>query len=262
MSIPSLTLLKIGGGVVEDHHALQALLADFCKLSGLKILVHGGGKSATSMAAQLGVKAQMVEGRRITDVHMLKIVMMVYAGWVNKQIVAHLQALGSNAMGLTGADMDLIRAHKRPVKEIDYGFVGDVDIVNHGQLHQLLQMGILPVVAPLTHDGKAQMLNTNADTIAATVAQAMTHHYKVRLVLCFEKPGVLLDAEDETSVISELTPSIYQQYKKDGVIYAGMIPKLDNAFDALRAGVSEVCICDRDGLNSLDGKFSGTRVFL
>ncbi len=260
-SKPLLTLLKIGGGVVEEEVALKQLLYDFSHLKGAKVLVHGGGKSASRMARDLGIEVKMVEGRRITDAAMLEIVMMVFGGRINTQIVAVLQSMKINAIGLTGADMNLIQAHKRPVEEIDYGFVGDVDEINHQQLQQLIELGTLPVIAPLTHDGKGQMLNTNADTVASMLAQALSQHYQVRLVLCFEKAGVLLDAEDDDSVMAKLTPEVYAGYKAQGIIYAGMIPKLDNAFAAVKAGVSEVCICDRKGLISLEGEFSGTKVF-
>jgi len=255
-----LTVLKIGGKVVDDPQALQGLLTDFSGLSGPKVLVHGGGRSATAMAARLGIEARMLAGRRITDAEMLKIVVMVFGGWVNKQIVARLQALGVNACGFTGADLNLIRARKRPPQPIDYGFVGDVESVQHEVLQQLLEQGILPVIAPLTHDGQGQLLNTNADTTASVVAAGLARHGPVRLVLCFEMPGVLRDPGDPASVIPLIRRPAYEQLKAAGIISAGMIPKLDNAFDALDAGVQEVCICDRSGLNSLEGNFSGTRV--
>lgn len=262
MTLPPLTLLKIGGKVVEAPEALHQLLNEFGQLDGSKILVHGGGRSATQLAEQLGLQATLVNGRRITDADMLDIVLMVFAGRVNKQMVALLQAQGLNAVGLCGADLNLIRAHKRPPNPIDFGFVGDVDEVNHAQLHRLLDTGALPVIAPITHDGQGQLLNTNADTMASVVAQALAPFFHVRLVLCFEKPGVLLDPTDDASVIPQLTPSRYRAYRSQGIIADGMLPKLDNAFDALRAGVAEVYVCDKQGLSRLDRDFPGTRVQL
>jgi acetylglutamate kinase len=251
-----LTIVKVGGKIVEEEDSLRLLLSNFSKIEGRKLLVHGGGRSATKIATQLGIESVMVEGRRITDAETLKVVTMVYAGLVNKTIVARLQALDINALGLTGADMDLIRSEKRPVKEIDYGFVGDVKTVNADLLIDLIEKEVVPVLAPLTHDKKGNLLNTNADTIAGETAKALAAHFDVTLIYCFEKKGVLLDEKDDESVISEITPSIYKDFVSQGVIQGGMIPKLDNAFEALEAGVKEVVITQASEL----GNAGGTRV--
>lgn len=245
-----LTIIKVGGKIVEEPASLQKLLNDFYRISGHKILVHGGGRSATALAEKLGIPTQMVEGRRITDQAMLEVVTMVYGGLVNKNIVAGLQGLGCNAVGFTGADLGLIRAVKRPVKTIDYGFVGDVVDVNTRELRVLLEQGVAPVIAPLTHDGKGQLLNTNADTIASELASALSEHFKVFLIYCFEKEGVLANPDDESSVIRDLNPTLYEEYKATGIIAAGMIPKLDNAFKALNQGVFEVTITHAGNLTS------------
>lgn len=247
-SMEKLTIIKVGGKIVEEESSLQQLLNDFDHVSGNKLLVHGGGRSATAMASRLGIESKMVDGRRITDEAMLDVVTMVYAGLVNKKVVARLQALGCNAVGFCGADMDIIRAVKRPVKDIDYGLVGDVLDVNTKELRVMIDQGVTPVIAPLTHDGHGQLLNTNADTIASELAIELAQHYKVRLIFCFEKDGVLADPEDNQSVIYELDPALYRQYKEDGTIGAGMIPKLDNAFRALNNGVNEVLITNAANL--------------
>ena len=258
-----LIIVKIGGKVLDDAPQLDRLLDDFTSLAGGKVLVHGGGKAATEIAARLGIASQMVDGRRITDAPMLNVAVMVYGGLMNKQIVAKLQARGQKALGLTGADLDLIRAHKRPVKTIDYGFVGDIAAVDAGELQALLTRETVPVFAPLTHDGQGQLLNTNADTIASAVATAASRHFQVSLVYCFEKAGVLLDPEDEASVIPHLNPETYAAHKIGGVIVAGMIPKLDNAFDALRQGVYRVYICHARALAALASpSFIGTEIAL
>jgi len=237
-----LTIVKVGGQVVEEPDALKALLKDFSRIAGYKMLIHGGGRTATELAKKLGVESKMVNGRRITDEETLKIVTMVYAGLVNKQMVAQLQALLVDAVGLTGADMNLILSRKRPVTDIDYGFVGDVKEVNARILSDLLNQGYTPVLAPLTHDGEGNLLNTNADTIAAETARALAYDFNVRLIYCFEKKGVLTNENDENSVIPTLDRELYQQYKEAGIIKDGMIPKLDNAFRALAAGVKEIII--------------------
>jgi acetylglutamate kinase len=237
-----LTIIKVGGKIVEEDCSLQQLLRDFSSIPGPKLLVHGGGRSATALATQLGIQSQMVNGRRITDADTLKVVTMVYGGLVNKHIVAGLQAQGVNAMGLTGADMNVIRSHKRPVTDVDYGYVGDVDRVNADLLATLIRQGVVPVMAPLTHDGQGHMLNTNADTIAGEVAKALAPLFDVTLMYCFEKPGVLRDADDDHSVIPSITPAEFQAYVANGTIQGGMIPKLQNAFAALQAGVSRVVI--------------------
>ena len=237
-----LTVIKVGGKIVEEEATLNQLLADFSAIEGFKVLVHGGGRSATKLAAQLGIESQMVNGRRITDAETLKVVTMVYGGLVNKNIVAGLQAKGVNAMGLTGADMNVIRSVKRPVKDVDYGFVGDVEKVNAELLGNLIRQGVVPVMAPLTHDGQGSMLNTNADTIAGETAKALAELFDVTLVFCFEKKGVLSDENDDDSVIPVITPDLFKEYVEKGVIQGGMIPKLENSFSAIDAGVSQVVI--------------------
>ena len=237
-----LTIIKVGGKVVEEPELLEQFLKSFSVIAGAKMLVHGGGRSATRLAEKLGVESKMVNGRRITDEETLKIVTMVYGGLVNKNIVAQLQKRGIDALGLTGADMNTIRSVKRPVEDIDYGFVGDVREVDGRLLSDLIQQCVVPVMAPLTHDGEGNILNTNADTIAGEVAKAMALHYDVRLIFCFEKKGVLMDENDDNSVISLITPDLFNEYKEQGIIQGGMIPKLENAFDSVRAGVKEVII--------------------
>jgi acetylglutamate kinase len=248
-----LTIIKVGGKIVEDPTSLAQLLKDFSRIAGYKLLVHGGGRSATQLAEQLGVESKLVEGRRITDEATLKIVTMVYAGLVNKNIVAQLQALHLDAVGLTGADMNLILSHKRPVQTIDYGYVGDVKEVNAPVLVELLNQNYVPVLSPLTHDGQGNLLNTNADTIAAETAKVLADSFKVRLIYCFEKKGVLRDEADEESVIPVITREEYLQYKEEGVISGGMIPKLDNAFEALAVGVKEVIITRAADINAGKG---------
>lgn len=243
-----LTIIKVGGKIVENDESLQSLLKEFAKIEGFKILVHGGGRSATKMAEELGIESKMVDGRRITDKETLKVVTMVYAGLVNKNIVAKLQALNIDAIGLTGADMNIILSDKRPVKEIDYGFVGDVKEVSAEKLFTLLKHDLVPVLAPLTHDGKGSMLNTNADTIAAETAKALSSSFEVDLVYCFEKAGVLMNENDESSVINEIDKSKFTQLVKDGVINGGMIPKLENAFESIESGVNNVIITKAENI--------------
>ena len=237
-----LTLIKVGGKIVEEEETLNSLLKDFASIDGHKVLVHGGGRSATALAAKLGIESKMVDGRRITDSETLKVVTMVYAGLVNKNIVARLQSLNINALGLSGADMNYMRSEKRPVKDVDYGFVGDVKEVNADLLADLIQKGVVPVLAPLTHDKKGNILNTNADTIAGEEAKALTQHFDVTLVYCFEKKGVLKDENDDDSVIPEITKELFDEYVEKGIIQGGMIPKLQNSFNAIREGVKEVVI--------------------
>lgn len=241
-----LTIIKVGGKIVEEPETLARLLADFAKVEGRKLLVHGGGRSATKMAAQLGIETKMVDGRRITDEAMLEVVTMVYGGLVNKRIVAGLQASGVNAVGLTGADMNVVLSHKRPVKTVDYGWVGDVERVDADAIAMLIDGGYCPVIAPLTHDGKGNMLNTNADTMAGEMAKAMADRYDTTLMFCFEKAGVLRDENDDNSVIDEITPDVYAALKADGIVSGGMIPKLDNAFACVEKGVSGVVITRAD----------------
>ncbi len=246
-----LTIVKVGGKIVEEEESLTRLLNDFSHINGAKILVHGGGRSATKIASALGIESQMVNGRRITDKDMLQVVTMVYGGLVNKNIVANLQARHVNALGLTGADMNAIHSHKRPVKDVDYGFVGDVDLVNGDLLADLIHKGIVPVMAPLTHDGEGHILNTNADTIAGETAKALAAHFDVTLIYSFEKKGVLKDANDDESFIPHINEDEFRQYVADGIIQGGMIPKLENAFDAIHAGVSKVIITEA---TAIDGK--------
>lgn len=228
--------------MVEDEAQLERLLSDFSAIEGRKVLVHGGGRRATQVAAQLGIESKMVNGRRITDKDMLQVVTMVYGGLVNKNLVARLQANGVNALGLTGADMNVMRSHKREVKTVDYGYVGDVDSADGKQLQTLIEAGVTPVMAPLTHDGKGNILNTNADTIAAETAKALAAYYDVTLIFSFEKKGVLSNPDDDDSVIPVITRPDFDRYVAEGVIAGGMIPKLENAFSAINDGVKEVII--------------------
>ncbi|HOU68125.1 MAG TPA: acetylglutamate kinase [Paludibacteraceae bacterium] len=251
-----LTVIKVGGKIVEEESTLQQLLSDFSKIEGHKVLVHGGGRSATALATKLGIESKMVNGRRITDAETLNVVTMVYGGLVNKSIVARLQSMGVNALGLTGADLNYMRSDKRPVKEVDYGFVGDVKEVNSDLLADLILKGVVPVLAPLTHDKKGNMLNTNADTIAGEAAKALTKYFDVTLMYCFEKKGVLKDEKDDNSVIAEITRPLFDQYVKEGIIQGGMIPKLENSFEAIAAGVKNVIITKADEI----GKNSGTTI--
>ncbi len=238
-----ITILKVGGAVVEDESQLSRLLDTFCAIEGKKVLVHGGGRKATKIAAALGIESQMVNGRRITDAQMLEVVTMVYGGLVNKNLVASLQARGINAIGLTGADMDVVHSHKRPVKDgVDFGFVGDVERVDGNALRTLIESGLTPVMAPLTHDGQGNVLNTNADTIASEVAKALATCYDVSLTFSFEKKGVLSNPDDENSVIPIITRASFKRLLDEGIISGGMIPKMENAFAAIDAGVKEVII--------------------
>lgn len=253
-----LTIIKVGGKVVEEASSLNGLLERFAQLEGHKILVHGGGRSATKMAERLGIETKMVDGRRITDQPMLEVVTMVYGGLVNKGIVAGLQAKGVNAIGLTGADLNYMQAVKRPVKEIDYGFAGDIVSVHVDELKLLVEKEAVPVLAPLTHDKKGQMLNTNADTIAAEAAIAFSKYFDVELVYCFEKSGVLEDAENDHLVINSLTRTEFKTLQKTGAIHAGMIPKLDNSFNAIDKGVSLIRITNIPGLKDGGTKLLST----
>ena len=253
-----LTIVKVGGAVVEDEAQLSQLLKDFSAIEGNKVLIHGGGRRATQVAASLGIESKMVGGRRITDADMLSVVTMVYGGLVNKNLVARLQANGVNALGLTGADMDVIRSHKRPIKDgVDFGFVGDVDRADGEMLSRLIKAGITPVMAPLTHDGQGHILNTNADTIASETAKALAPYYDVTLIYSFEKKGVLRNPDDDDSVIPTNTRADFEQYKADGTISGGMLPKIENALSAIDAGVSRVIITLA---TAIDGE-SGTKIF-
>jgi len=266
--VDKLYIIKIGGNIIDDEAKLSSFLDDFASIDGKKILVHGGGKLATRLAEQLGIEQKLVDGRRITDAETLKIVTMVYAGYINKNIVARLQANHCNAIGLGGADGDVILAHKRQHPILDYGFVGDIDAINTDLISDLLQKNIAVVFAPLTHDQAGQLLNTNADTIAQEIARAMSHLHDVHLIYSFEKAGVLLDVNDESTVIKVLDRKHYQELKASsdsplGVkskISAGMIPKLDNAFTALNKGVKKVIIGKAEDLEELIAGTSGTTI--
>ena len=239
----NITIVKVGGAVVEDETQLAQLLKDFSAIEGKKVLVHGGGRKATKVAESLGIESKMVNGRRITDAEMLSVVTMVYGGLVNKNLVARLQANGVNALGLTGADMNVIRSHKRPIKDgVDFGFVGDVDTADGKMLSKLIEEGSTPVMAPLTHDGQGNILNTNADTIASETAKALAPYYDVTLIFSFEKKGVLRNPDDDDSVIPVITHEDFEKYKADGTISGGMLPKIENALSAIDAGVSRVII--------------------
>ncbi|GAB3043040.1 acetylglutamate kinase [Spirosoma pulveris] len=253
-----LTVIKIGGNVIDDAAALKRFLTAFARIPTAKLLIHGGGKVATQVAEKLGIQTTMVEGRRITDQPMLEVVTMVYGGLVNKQIVAKLQALEVNAIGMTGADAGTVLAKKRPVKDIDYGMVGDIEEVDSGQIQFFLRQNLTPVFAPITYNSAGDLLNTNADTMASAIAVDMARHNEVTLVYCFEKKGVLKDPEDDNSVIHELTPALYAEYKAGGAINKGMIPKLDNAFKALENGVSRVIICHADEVAEAVRQGAGT----
>ncbi|NDV68029.1 acetylglutamate kinase [Dysgonomonas sp. 25] len=251
-----LTIIKVGGKIVEEEDSLRELLHNFAQIEGNKLLVHGGGRSATRLAEKLGIESRMVNGRRITDEETLKVVTMVYGGLVNKNIVAKLQAMGINALGMTGVDLNLIRAEKRPVKDVDYGYVGDVKEVRGKVLYPFVKSGVVPVLAPLTHDNKGNILNTNADTIAGETAKALAKDFNVELVFCFEKKGVLLDEKDENSVIPTLNRQEFAQLVERQIIQGGMIPKLENAFEAIDAGVKKVIITQASEI----GKGTGTVV--
>ncbi|MBO6012546.1 MAG: acetylglutamate kinase [Bacteroidales bacterium] len=275
-----LTIVKVGGGIVEDEKSLHALLDKFARIEGLKVLVHGGGRSATRIAEQLNIRQTMIGGRRITDAETLKVVTMVYAGLVNKNIVAQLQKRHINALGLTGADMNVIVSHKRPVKkvkmedgsvqDVDYGFVGDIDKVNAELIAELIAKGVVPVLSPIGHDKHGNLLNTNADTIAAETAIALanvqevsplTMHlspkFEVRLMYCFEKKGVLRNPDDDDSVIPAITSGDFPKLVDEGIVSGGMLPKLENSFQAIRAGVREVIITQADAIDNPD---AGTRL--
>lgn len=257
-----LSVIKIGGNVIDDSEKLHQFLQDFTALPGDKILIHGGGKIATELGVSLGVEAKLVDGRRITDIETLRVVTMVYAGLINKNMVAQLQAKGCNAIGLTGADGNVIKAKKRPVKDIDYGFVGDLDAssVSTATLGSLLNAGLVPVFCAITHDGETQLLNTNADTIASAVAVAMSAVYETALIYCFEKRGVMRDIDDDNSLVHEIRMEQFETLKDEGVVSGGMIPKLHNAFEAIKSGVSAVYIGKADELPQISRNNFGTRL--
>ena len=247
----NLYIIKIGGNIIDDEEKLSSFLKSFAQLSDLKILIHGGGKLATKLAADLNIPQQLIEGRRITDAETLKIVTMVYAGLINKTIIARLQHLNCNAVGISGADANLIQAHKRKGHQIDYGFAGDIDSIYTEFLQVLLSKQYVPVIAPITHDKKGQLLNTNADTIAQEIAKSMSSLYETHLIYSFDKAGVLKDVENEQSLIKKITPNDYIQLKAGNIINGGMIPKLDNAFAALTKGVKSVRIGKAEKLEEL-----------
>ena len=255
-----LYIIKVGSNIIDDKEKLDAFLLSFASMQEKKILVHGGGKLATELAEKLGIEQKLIDGRRITDAETLKIVTMVYAGYINKNIVARLQANHCNAIGLSGVDGDSILAHKRNHPVLDYGFVGDVDAINTDLLKNLLEQNIAIVFAPITHDQQGQLLNTNADTIAQELAKAMSKEFEVHLIYLFEKKGVLLDADDDSTVIPIINPSLYQQLKSREKIFSGMIPKLDNAFAALDSGVKKVIIGKAEHLKKLIMGQSGTNI--
>lgn len=254
-----LTVVKIGGNVLDNETALQNFLQDFAKLEGPKLLVHGGGKLATELSAKLGIETKMVEGRRITDEATIRVVTMVYAGYINKSVVAALQAKGCKAIGLSGADAQLLPAIKRPVKDVDYGWVGDLNAldVNVNLLNQLVQAGITPVVAPISCDAEGHLLNVNADTVAKTLAEALSATYNTTLIYCFEKNGLLRHVEDDNSVIAEIDVQSAAAMKADGSISKGMVPKIDNAFDAINKGVSAVYIGSAHHILQMKSRMAG-----
>lgn len=256
----TLSVIKIGGNIIDNEASLSSFLKSFASTPGKKILVHGGGKLATKLASQLEIPQQLVDGRRITDADTLKVVTMVYAGYINKNIVARLQSHGCNSIGLCGADGNAIQAHKRNHPNVDYGFVGDIDIINVPLLKNLLSQDISIVMAPITHDKNGQLLNTNADTIAQEIAKGLAAHYDVSLIYSFEKAGVLLDANDNETVIRFLTPGYYSELKDKNLVFAGMLPKLDNAFAALDSGVTKVIIGQADHLEQLIAGNQGTTI--
>lgn len=260
-----LFVIKIGGNVIDDENNLSAFLKDFAAISGKKILIHGGGKIATKLGDKLGIESKYINGRRVTDADTIDLVTMVYGGLVNKKIVAQLQALHCNAIGLTGADGNIIPATKRPITKegIDFGFVGDVNTKELGSsnLELMLANGLTPIIAPLTHDGKGQILNTNADTIASAVAVVLSAIYDVRLVYCFEKKGVLDNVDDDNSVIPLITKDIYKLLKDGNKLFDGILPKIDNAFTAIDSGVKEVLIGHADDLlQNVTTKTTGTLI--
>lgn len=257
-------IIKIGGNVIDDEGNLRRFLKGFSNIIEPKVLVHGGGKIATQMGQKLGIEPNLIDGRRITDAATLQLVTMVYGGLINKNLTTLLQSYGCNALGMTGADASIISAKRREIKNnIDYGFVGDITEVAGKRIFDLLALELTPVCAPLTHDGEGQLLNTNADTIASAIAQSMAGLAEVHLIYCFELKGVLADFEDKSSVISDMNQDLYHELKSNGKIAKGMIPKLDNAFDALKAGVMRVTICHADELPALiAGEKTGTSISL
>ena len=251
-----LSIVKIGGNIIEDETSLHGFLKLFSKLEGKKILVHGGGKRATHIASKLGIESKMIDGRRITDAETLEVITMVYGGLVNKNVVAKLQAFNTNAIGLTGADINSIKSDKRPVKTIDYGFVGDVKEVAHNSIDKLIQADFIPVFCAITHNGKGQLLNTNADTITSQVAVGMSSIYETSIYYCFELNGVLEDINDKNSVIKHIDLSTYTGLLEQGIIADGMLPKLENCFDALKNGVKNINMGNTSMLTQANDNFT------
>jgi len=260
MSLENLYVVKIGGNIIDAEERLLSFIKEFALVKGKKILIHGGGGLATKLADTLGIQQQLIDGRRVTNAETLKIVTMVYAGYINKTIVAQLQSQECDAIGLCGADANIIQAHKRTHPSIDYGFVGDIDEVNAERLMKFMNSGLTPIIAPITNSSEGQLLNTNADTIAQEIAKAMSRYYDVQLVYSFEKSGVLLDSNDDTTVIPSMNHSYYSALKEEKKIFAGMIPKIDNAFAALDSGVKKVIIGNAEELTSLINNTSGTKI--
>jgi acetylglutamate kinase len=258
--LETLIVIKIGGNIIDDETKLSSFLKSFASIKSKKILVHGGGKLATKLASQLEIHQQLVDGRRITDAETLKVVTMVYAGYINKNIVAQLQSYNCNAIGICGTDGNAIQAHKRIHPHTDYGFVGDIDAINVSLFTNFLCQDITLVVAPITHDKTGQLLNTNADTIAQEIAKGLANHYDVLLIYSFERPGVLLDANNNETVIRSLSPAFYNELKGKNLVFAGMLPKLDNAFAALNSGVKKVIIGQAENLDQLVSGNSGTTI--
>ncbi|CAH8282557.1 N-acetylglutamate kinase [Mariniflexile fucanivorans] len=255
-----LSIVKIGGNIIEDDTSLNAFLKLFANLKGKKILVHGGGKRATAIAAKLGIESKMINGRRITDAETLEVITMVYGGLVNKNIVAQLQASNIDAIGLTGADINSMTSEKRPVKDVDFGFVGDVKKVAHNSIDKLIKADFTPVFCAITHDGKGQLLNTNADTITSQLAVGMSNLYETSIYYCFELDGVLKDINDKNSVIKHIDSSLYKELLEQGIIADGMLPKLENCFDALNHGVKTINMGNTNMLTQENDNF--TRITL
>ena len=257
-----LHVIKIGGNVIDNPHYIEPFLEEFSQIKGPKILIHGGGKLASTLAEKLGIKQVLIDGRRVTNIKTLKITTMVYGGLINKNLVAKLQALNCNAIGLCGADGNLVRSKKRENTEIDYGYVGDItpDCINSNLIRQFINMGLTLVISPISYDGKGGLLNTNADTMASVIATALSNLYEVKLTYCFEKKGVLLDTKDDDSFIESLNKSDYLKLKTKGIISNGMIPKLDNAFEAIDKGVKNIIICHSKNITSKMCQIQGTQL--
>jgi acetylglutamate kinase len=256
MSKEKLSIIKIGGNIIEEETSLNEFLKLFSNIKGKKILVHGGGKRATHIASKLGIESKMIDGRRITDTETLEVITMVYGGLVNKNVVAKLQANSVNAIGLTGADINSIQSEKRPIKDIDFGFVGDVKKIAHNSINKLIKADFTPVFCAITHDGNGQLLNTNADTIASQIAIGMSSLYETTIYYCFELNGVLQDFNDKESVIKKINSETYKKLLEDGIISEGMLPKLENCFDALNNGVQNIKMGNTSMLTNKNDNFT------